>query len=439
VSAAKHSLDREQLLREKAEIHSATVQGRRARSALRPEYGLVQHHGLRRFTAHFALHQAAAAIAGAFIGAYLLRSGLSLPAALLVYAGLYAARVGARVAVLPLVRRVGYRGALAAGAGLGILQFPPLLLAEAPVWLVVWVATVSLAEATYWPVFHATAAVLGAEGQRGREIAERQVVGLAVSVAGPLLGGWLLDGYGPAVDFGAAACLLALSTIPVALIGAVPAGPVPTARQSVRGADPLGALAFAADGWIAAGLGIAWPMVLFSSLGARYEALGAAAAFGAAVGAASGLLCGRCVDRGGRERMLPWVAGGLFSVVVLRAGEGWLPAGVGAVHSAGAAIGALWGPVLMSVLYDRARRSGSAYRYHLAAEAGWDVGASSGCLAAAAAAWVTGVPSLAVLPAALGVLVVFVCVRAAGEGRATSRARPGAGGLGGEAPAPAAA
>ena len=216
---------------------------------------------LGRFTAHFALHQAATALAGAFIGAYLLRSGLTLPMALLVYAGLYAARVGVRAAVLPVVRRVGYRGAMGLGAALGVLQFPPLLLAENPWWLAVWVATVSFAEATYWPVFHAAAAVLGEEGQRGREIAERQVVGLAVSVACPLLGGWLLGAWGPAVDFGVAACFAALSVAPLALLGPVQAGPVPTARESVRPADPLGALAFAADGWISAGLGVAWPMV----------------------------------------------------------------------------------------------------------------------------------------------------------------------------------
>ena len=71
----------------------------------------------------------------------------------------------------------------------------------------------------------------------------------------------------------------------------------------------------------------------------------------------------------------------------------------------------------MSVLYDRARRSGSAYRYQLAGETGWDAGASLGCVAAASAAWETGVPSLAVLPAVGGVLAVAACVRAAGEGR----------------------
>ncbi len=409
----------------------ATVRG--------PGYRLVQHSGLRRFTAHFALHQAAAALAGAFIGAYLLRSGLPLPVALLVYAGLYAARIGVRAAVLPLVRRVGYRGALALGAGLGVLQFPPLLLADDPVWLVVWVATVSFAEATYWPVFHAAAAVLGQEGQRGREIAERQVVGLGVSVVCPLLGGWLLGAYGPAFDFGVAACFAALSILPLALLGAVPAGPVPTARESVRSADPVGTLAFAADGWISAGLGIAWPMVMFSSLGGRYEALGAAAALGAVVGAASGLLCGRSIDRGGRERMLPWVAAALASVVCLRALEGWAPVGAGAIHAMGAAVGALYGPVLMSVLYDRARRSGSAYRYQLAVETGWDAGAALGCVAAAGTAWATGIPSLAVLPAVLGVIVVFACVRAAGDGRGRAvGGRFAVGGLGEGAAAPAA-
>ncbi|GAA0597656.1 hypothetical protein GCM10009416_39870 [Craurococcus roseus] len=395
---------------------------------------------LRRFTAHFALHQAATALAGAFIGAYLLRSGLTLPAALLVYAGLYAARVGVRAAVLPLVRRVGYRGAMALGAGLGVLQFPPLLLAENPAWLVVWVATVSFAEATYWPVFHAAAATLGEEGQRGREIAERQVVGLGVSVLCPLLGGWLLGAYGPAVDFGVAACFAALSVVPLTMLGPIQAGPVPTARESVRSADPIGTLAFAADGWICAGLGIAWPMVLFSAMGERYEALGMTAALGAVVGAASGLLSGRCIDRGGRRRLVPWVASALAAGIALRAAEGWVPVGPGVLHATGAAIGALWGPVLMSVLYDRARRSGSAYRYQLAAETGWDVGACLGCVAAASVAWGTGVPSLALLPAVFGVAAVAACVWAAGEERERVGAgvRPSGGlGLGGGAAAPA--
>jgi len=74
----------------------------------------------------------------------------------------------------------------------------------------------------------------------------------------------------------------------------------------------------------------------------------------------------------------------------------------------------------MSVIYDRAKRSGSAYQFHLSAEAGWDAGAILGCLASAAVAWSGVVPvTLAVLPAAPGVLVIQRCVGA--ECKAVSR------------------
>jgi hypothetical protein len=63
----------------------------------------------------------------------------------------------------------------------------------------------------------------------------------------------------------------------------------------------------------------------------------------------------------------------------------------------------LYAPVLMSVIYDRAKWSGSAYRFHFAAEAGWDMGAGMGCILAAFIAWGTQIPSLSVLPAMIGI------------------------------------
>ena len=53
--------------------------------------------------------------------------------------------------------------------------------------------------------------------------------------------------------------------------------------------------------------------------------------------------------------------------------------------------------------------------------------------------WASGVPSLAVLPAMAGVLAVFLCVRAAGEGRERQAGGVRIAGvaLGGGAPAPA--
>jgi hypothetical protein len=65
----------------------------------------------------------------------------------------------------------------------------------------------------------------------------------------------------------------------------------------------------------------------------------------------------------------------------------------------------------MSVIYDRAKWSGSAYRFHFAAEAGWDMGAGMGCILAAFIAWGTQIPSLSVLPAMIGIFAVFRCIR----------------------------
>jgi hypothetical protein len=98
--------------------------------------------------------------------------------------------------------------------------------------------------------------------------------------------------------------------------------------------------------------------------------------------------------------------------VVMRGGAAWVPDGCVVATMFGAAVGGLYYPVLMSVIYDRAKRSGSAYQFHLVTEVGWDVGAILGCLAAAAVAWCGAPSTLAVLPAGFGVLVIHRCVRA---------------------------
>jgi hypothetical protein len=65
----------------------------------------------------------------------------------------------------------------------------------------------------------------------------------------------------------------------------------------------------------------------------------------------------------------------------------------------------------MSYVYDRAKTSGTAYRFHFAAEAGWDFGAAAGCLAAALVVVLTGIPSLGIVPGAFGIFVLFAFLR----------------------------
>jgi MFS family permease len=361
-------------------------------------------------TFHYGFYQLSVALAGGFVGAYMLKLGFSLPAALVLYAALLALRFGLRFVALGVVRWLGLRGAMMVGATLAALQFPPLMLADDPAWLLAWLLVVSLAESLYWPVYHSAAAVIGG-ASRGRELGIRTAVGALVGVLGPLVGGLLLSRFGPAVGFGVAGMLALLSVLPLTRLREISAGPVPNLSHSMRLADRAAIATFAADGWMASGLAMAWPMVLFLALGSHYEAFGAANAVAGLVGAATGIVCGRAVDRGERDRYLVVVCAALALGFLLRVGAGWSPLAAAIANASGAAVTGLYVPVLMSVIYDRAKQSGEAYRFHFSAEAGWDVGAASGCLAAALLTWKTGLPSLAVLPAALGIPGIYWCLR----------------------------
>lgn len=365
----------------------------------------------RLLTLHYSLYQLATALAGGFVGAYLLKLGFGLPAALSAYAGLLLMRLGLRFGALAYARRFGFRATLVTGVVLAALQFLPLLRADSVAWLVAWALVLAVAESLYWPVYHAAQAVTGGGARRGRELGLRTAIGAVIGVVGPLCGGLLLQHFGPEVDFGIAGFLALLSALPFLRMQDIPAGPIPGARESMRGIDRVALLAFAADGWMASGLVLAWPMVLFVALGAHYEVFGLANAVAGLVGAVTGILCGRAIDRGERGRYLPAVCLALVAGFVLRAGAGWSPLSAALANATGAAIMGLYAPVLMSMIYDRAKHSGAAYRFHFSTEAGWDIGAASGCLAAAAVAALASIPSFAVLPAALGVVVLYACVR----------------------------
>ncbi len=365
---------------------------------------------MRLLTIHFALFQSGASLAGGFIGAYLLTCGFSLPAALAAYALYLALRSCLRFASLEVVRRVGYKRALVFGTAIVALQFLPLMHAEHRCCLMAWMVCVALGESLYWPVYHA--AVSGDPESRGRQIALRTTISTLISVLAPLSGACLLTRFGPAADFGIASSLTLLAALPLAVLSAAPAGPVPALRGALAGADLRSLLAFAGDGWLSSGVFIAWPMIMFASLGSHYEAFGASNAVAGIVGAAASTLCGRGIDRGQRDTYLNGVCLMLMAVLMMRSAAAFSPWAAALANLTGAAVGALYTPVLMSTIYDRAKRSGAAFRFHFAAEAGWDLGAVSGCLAAALLALLCRhAPSLAILPAAAGIFLIHPCIR----------------------------
>ena len=351
-------------------------------------------------------------MAGGFVGAYLLQLGFGLPLALVTHATILALRCGLRLVAIEVVRRIGAFGALILGAILGAFGFLPLLLAAEPAWLAIWIVTVALTETIYWPMYHAASAAAVAEaGASGRQLAERSMLGALVSVVGPLFGGALLTGLGEAAGFAIAALVCLLSILPLIRLTPPAVGPVPRLRETVCGADRRAVAIFAAEGWIAAGVGYAWPIVMFASMGASYEAFGSSNAVAGLAGALASFLCGRAIDGGRREAYVPLVCAALGAGILLRAASTWSPFAALLANASGAAVAGCYGPVVYSMIYERAKRTGAAYRFHLAAEAGWDGGAVAGLLAAALVAASVPTMSLAVLPALLGVVAMQACLR----------------------------
>ena len=382
---------------------------------------MSQPRQFRLLTLHFGLYQFSCAMAGGFAGAYLLQQGLSLPQALASFAALLAVRFVLRCLSLVLVRRVGVRGAMMAGAAILATQFWPLIHARDPLWLALWLFIVALGESLYWPCYHSAVAVTGAPDSRGRELGLRNAIGAMAGITGPLVGGVLLQRFGPAVDFGLAAGITLAAIPPLLLMAPLKAGEIPSLREALRTVDRRSLKAFAADGYISGGLMLAWPMALFVSLGSQYESLGVANALASLVGAGVGLVAGRVIDAGRRDRALVWVSLALVASFAFRAFASWSPLAAHISNATGAAVIGVYTTVLMSLIYDRAKGSGAAYRFHFAMEGGWDAGAALGCLAGAAAALATGVPSLATLPSVLGVGVMYLCVRG-GKAPATEAA-----------------
>jgi DHA1 family inner membrane transport protein len=367
----------------------------------------------RLLTLHYVVRSLAMSLAGGFVGAYLLRLGFSLATAIAIYAVLYLTRFAIRFGAVPVIRRLRVRRSLLLGASLGGVQFVPLVFAERPIWLAIWVLTVCVGDCVYFPVYHAASAVCGGNGRRGRQMAERLFSGTAISILGPLVGGALLADAGPAAGFGVASLVFLSSVLPLVRMGDVDVGRLPNIAEAARVVDRVGLATVVADGWLSAGTSIAWSMILFTSLGSSFGAFGTANALAAIVGALVGLLCGERIDHGQSQRLLWLITMGLVAGVGLRAGVHWNVQLAPVANAVGAAMAGVYSPLLMSAVYDRAKRTGEAYHFHLCAEAGLDVGMIFGCLTVATLVWAGVEPPLAVMPAALGAIAVFGCLRIA--------------------------
>ena len=373
-------------------------------------YGGNRRPPLRLFTIHMLMFQTCDCIAGAFIGAFLLKMGLSVPETIMLLASTLVARFIMRIGCIPFIRRFGIKVTILSGAVVMGLQYPALIYADKAWGILLWVLLTGVGDVLYWPAFHSLAAVLGEEDKRGRQLGTwMSCIGVS-KVLGPIAGGYLLSRYGAASDFLLAAVLSALSTIPLLMLR-MPEPEVPGVIETLKMtglSKPArnAVFAFGADGYLSSGLMFAWPVILFITLGENYTEFGLANAAAGLVGAVASVLSGNGIDKGHRNRWLILVTITIMGGVLLRSCAEWSVSAAIIANLSGAAIGGVYTGVFMSCIYGASKASGRAYAFQMAAESSWDTGAFTGSVIAAIMAVAVTPLSLCVLPCAAGMIII---------------------------------
>jgi hypothetical protein len=358
---------------------------------------------------HYGIYAVALSGGGAFFAAYLLKSGVPVAGVFASYAAILASRFAIRPLVLVIAKRIGVRRLVIGGTVLSAAQYTLLPWVNGVGEMLILVCAISaFGETLYWSAYHAYFASLGDDEHRGHQIGVREAIAAVAGILSPLVAGWLLVTCGPRIAFDTTFAIMALSAVP---LGWTPEVTVPKSAPGAFRAALPGILLFISDGLLASGYVVVWQVALFLSLGGSYLGYGGALAAAALVGAVGGMLLGRSIDAGHGTRAV-WAACAMMAVIIaLRALALGHPALVVAANAVGALGGCLYTPVLMTAVYNRAKRSACTLRFHVATEGGWDFGGTVGLLTCAGFVEL-GVPlALCVLVSFAGLFMAFALLR----------------------------
>ncbi|HLH87523.1 MAG TPA: MFS transporter [Xanthobacteraceae bacterium] len=358
---------------------------------------------------HYGIHALALSGGGAFFAIYLLKSGVPVPVVVAAVSVILLGRFLIRPSVLVLARRVGLRPLVIAGTIASAAQY--LLLAEVHsvgTALLVLIIVAAIADTYYWTSYHAYFAMLGDAEHRGHQVGAREAIAAVVGIVGPLATGWALTVFGPRAAFGGNALVLLLAALPIVW---TPNVKIAWKAPGVFRAALPGVLLFAADGWMIAGYWFVWSIALFLALGESFSAFGGALALAAVVGAISGLVLGRLIDAGHGSRAAAVALAALVATITLRAASYGDAALAVIANAFGALIVCLYVPTLGTAIYNQAKRSPCALRFHIAAEGGWDLGGASAGLISAVLLWLGAPLGACILLSLLGALAVYILLR----------------------------
>jgi MFS transporter, DHA1 family, inner membrane transport protein len=332
------------------------------------------------------LHAAVQAIAmhggEAFAFIYLIKSGIAVPVVLVCIGLMFASRIILRQAVLPIVKRVGLRRALALAILLEASAYPILSQATGvgPA-LVAYLALWAFSSSLYWTTYHTYVALLGDNEHRGAQVSVMEFLGTFMGIVAPLLTAFLLSVTTPLIAFGAIGLIMALGSIPI-LLG--PDFKVADEAMVPKETKHLARLMMMSDGLRAGTFHFTWIIALFITLGSSYVAFGGAMAAAGIVGAAAGLVIGRVIDLG-HGLHAARIGFGILAVAALARTLGYSVVWIAVLANAAAAIAwPVYNTGFMSRIYKLSKQSPCPLRFTVVAEGGWDMGTAAGCLAAAA-------------------------------------------------------
>lgn len=363
---------------------------------------------VNRLNLHYGVFALASSGGGAFFGVFLLKAGVALPAVLAAYALINLMRASLLPLILAAGKRVGLRPLVIFGATVLAVQYPILAqVHDVGLPLLILCLVAAIGEEFYASAFHAYFAHAGDPEHRGQQTSVSAATYAVVGIVGPIGGAWALTQFGPQMAFGAVAAVQVLSVLP--LLGAPNVRVDPLGREGFRTARQ-GFLLFVADGWVRTGVFVVWQIALFILLRESFTAYGAAVALASLAAALIGLLLGRHIDKG-RAIGAAWLAFIVVAACIVLRSIANTPLLALAANTAGALFGCIYVPTLMTAVYNLAKRSPCAFRFQLAAQAGWHLGRGAGCLIAAALAALRVSLQAVILLSLAGAVVVLILLR----------------------------
>lgn len=316
-----------------------------------------------------------------FAFVYLLKAGIPAHLVLVAIGAMFGSRIIFRKAALPLVKRIGLRGALICGILAEAVSYP--LLAQVTgigpllyFYLALWAVSSSL----YWTTYHAYVALLGDNEHRGSQVSLMEFIGTFMGIVAPMVTGLLLTYFTPLLAFGVVGIGMACSAIPILLSPRLPIAPDVVVPRETRNRARL--LLFT-DGLRSGTFHFTWLIALFITLGGSFAAYGGAMTLAGIAGAAMGLLTGRAIDLGNARHAIRVGFGVLALAATARALGYPLPWSAVLANAAAAVAWPIYATALNSRMYVLARQSPCPLRYHIIAEGGWDLGTAVSCFASA--------------------------------------------------------